>query len=266
MTSPILEMRNLNFSYNSGTPILHDINISITKGQNVGLVGESGSGKSTLLRLLLGIHRPTEGHILFAQKELSLKNREQARKFRSQVQVVFQDPYSSLDPRQRIDKLIAEPLRSLGLAKDANPSGGRADIRDWIENEVVEALKSVGLPADCARRYPDEFSGGQRQRIAIARAIVCKPQVLLADEPVSALDVSTRVRVIELIAELGTTKDLTIVMVSHDLAVVSALCKKSIVLENGVIVEQGDTAAVLGAPSHRYTQRLIESLPRLPTN
>lgn len=264
MQSPILETRNLHFSYRSGAPILNDVNISIIKGQNVGLVGESGSGKSTILRLLLGIHRPTQGHILFAGEELSLRDKEQARRFRSQVQVVFQDPYSSLDPRQRVDQLIAEPLRSLGIAKDANPGSSRAGINDWTENEVVEALKSVGLPADSARRYPDEFSGGQRQRIAIARAIVCKPQVLLADEPVSALDVSTRVRVIDLIAELGATKGLTIVMVSHDLAVVAALCKKSIVLERGVVVEQGETATVLGSPSHKYTQRLIESLPRLP--
>lgn len=266
MTSPILETRNLNFSYKPGVPILNDVNISIMRGQNVGLVGESGSGKSTILRLLLGIHHPTQGRILFAGEGLSLKNKEQARKFRSQVQVVFQDPYSSLDPRQRVDQLIAEPLRSLGLAKDANPKGNRASVNEWIENEVVEALKSVDLPADSAKRYPDEFSGGQRQRIAIARAIVCKPQVLLADEPVSALDVSTRVRVIDLIAELGVTKGLTIVMVSHDLAVVAALCKQSIVLERGVVVEQGLTATVLGAPSHPYTQRLIESLPRLPVN
>jgi len=266
MENPILQTRNLHFSYHSGAPILHDVNISIMKGQNVGLVGESGSGKSTILRLLLGIHRPTKGQILFAGEELSLKNKEQARRFRSQVQVVFQDPYSSLDPRQRVDQLISEPLRSLGIAKDANPGANRNVINEWIENEVIESLKSVGLPADSAGRYPDEFSGGQRQRIAIARAIVCKPQVLLADEPVSALDVSTRVRVIDLIAELGETKGLTIVMVSHDLAVVAALCKKSIVLEHGVVVEQGETATVLGAPSHRYTQKLIDSLPRLPVS
>lgn len=266
MDTPILQTSNLNFSYHSGSPILHDVNISIMKGQNVGLVGESGSGKSTILRLLLGIHRPTEGKILFAGKELSLKDKEQARRFRSQVQVVFQDPYSSLDPRQRIDQLIAEPLRSLGLANDANPGANRKSLRAWVENEVVEALKSVDLPADSAMRYPDEFSGGQRQRIAIARAIVCKPQILLADEPVSALDVSTRVRVIDLISELGETRGLTIVMVSHDLAVVAALCKQSVVLEHGIIVEQGETATVLGAPSHRYTQKLIESLPRLPVS
>lgn len=266
MTSPILEARDLQFSYQSGIPILNDVNISITKGRNVGLVGESGSGKSTILRLLLGINRPSEGEILFEGEVLSLRNKEQARKFRSQVQVVFQDPYSSLDPRQRIDRLIAEPLRSLGIAKDANAGKTRAEINRWVENEVTETLKSVGLSADSSRRYPDEFSGGQRQRIAIARAIVCKPRVLLADEPVSALDVSTRVRVIELIAELGESMGLTIVMVSHDLAVVAALCQQSVVLERGVVVEQGETAQVLGSPSHKYTKRLIESLPRLPIN
>lgn len=264
MSTPILQTKNVDFSYRAGSPVLHDINIAITEGQNVGLVGESGSGKSTILRLLLGMHAPTQGEILFSGAQLSLKDREQARRFRSTVQVVFQDPYSSLDPRQRIDQLIAEPLRSLGLGQEANPGASRLTVRNWIENEVVEALRAVDLPADAASRYPDEFSGGQRQRIAIARAIVCKPKVLLADEPVSALDVSTRVRVIDLIAELGRTKAMTIVMVSHDLAVVAALCQQSIVLEKGVVVEQGATASVLGAPQHQYTQRLIESLPRLP--
>jgi ABC-type dipeptide/oligopeptide/nickel transport system ATPase subunit len=266
MESTTLETRNLNFSYHSGAPILNDINISIRKGQNVGLVGESGSGKSTLLRLLLGIHRPTAGHILFEGEELALGNKAQARKFRSKVQVVFQDPYSSLDPRQRVDQLIAEPLRSLGMAKEATSGQSRAALRGWIDNEVQEALRSVGLPANSARRYPDEFSGGQRQRIAIARAIVCKPEVLLADEPVSALDVSTRVHVIDLLAQLGQSRGLTIVMVSHDLAVVAALCQQTIVLEKGVVVEQGLTSDVLGAPSQTYTRKLIDSLPRLPVN
>lgn len=264
MTSTILEARNLDFAYHTTAPILKNINVTVTKGCNIGLVGESGSGKSTLLRLMLGILRPTQGQLLFSGKELALSDKEQARKFRSQIQVVFQDPYSSLDPRQRVDQLIAEPLRSLELAKEANVGESRAAVREWLDYQVVDALASVGLPADSARRYPDEFSGGQRQRIAIARAIVCKPQVLLADEPVSALDVSTRVRIIELLAELGQSRGLTIVMVSHDLAVVAALCKHTVVLENGIVVEQGETAAVLGAPSHPYTRKLIESLPRLP--
>lgn len=266
MTSIILESRNVDFAYRTAVPILNNINVAVTRGRNIGLVGESGSGKSTLLRLMLGILRPTQGQILFSGKELALSDKEQARKFRSHVQVVFQDPYSSLDPRQRIDQLVAEPLRSLGLVKKANVGKNRAAVREWVDYQVVDALRSVGLPADSARRYPDEFSGGQRQRIAIARAIVCKPQVLLADEPVSALDVSTRVRVIELLAELGQTRGLTIVMVSHDLAVVAALCKQTVVLEKGTVVEQGETVAVLGAPSHPYTRKLIESLPRLPIN
>jgi ABC-type microcin C transport system duplicated ATPase subunit YejF len=168
------------------------------------------------------------------------------------VQTVFQDPYSSLDPRQRIDRIVAEPLRGLGFA------GDRAA-------RVAEALASVGLDEDTAGRYPHEFSGGQRQRIAIARAIVCRPRVLLADEPVSALDLTTRVRIIDLLAELCQTHDLTILLVSHDLGVVATLCPQVAVLENGRIVEQGDTRAVLGAPSHPYTKRLLESVPRLPS-
>lgn len=252
----ILEARNLEFEYRHGVPVLKAVDVAIYEGENVGIVGESGSGKSTLLRLLLGIHRPTRGEILFSGQKLNLSDREKTREFRSKVQVVFQDPYSSLDPRQRIDRLIAEPLHSLGLTKNRS--------KQWVDDKVMEALASVGLSDELARRYPSEFSGGQRQRIAIARAIVCSPKVLLADEPVSALDVSTRVHIIELLAQLGRTRGLTIVMVSHDLAVVAALCKQTIVLEHGVIVEAGNTGSVLGSPNQPYTQNLIASLPRLP--
>ena len=257
----LLQTKDLNFSYRTATPILKNINVAITEGVNVGLVGESGSGKSTLLRLLLGILKPTTGEIFFEGEKLSLDDKSQAKIFRSQVQVVFQDPYSSLDPRQRIDRLIAEPLISLGL-NEKNGSDKKAQ-NTWVTEQVVSALEAVGLSADSAKRYPDEFSGGQRQRIAIARAIVCKPRVLLADEPVSALDVTTRVHIIELLRDLGLMHNLTIVTVSHDLAVVASLCKETIVLERGVVVEQGLTSQVLGAPSHPYTKKLIESLPRL---
>lgn len=256
MSNRIIEARNLNFEYRRGAPVLKDIDVSVFEGENIGIVGESGSGKSTLLRLMLGIRRPTQGEMLFSGEALDLSNRDKAREFRKIVQVVFQDPYSSLDPRQRIDRLIAEPLHSLGLAKNKS--------KKWVEDQVFEAIRSVGLADESSRRYPNEFSGGQRQRIAIARAIVCNPKVLLADEPVSALDVSTRVHVIDLLAQLGKTRGLTIVMVSHDLAVVAALCKQTVVLENGVVVEQGNTAAVLGSPNQPYTQKLLESLPRLP--
>jgi ABC-type glutathione transport system ATPase component len=254
----ILEARQVGFAYRGAAPVLTDVSIAITPGRSVALVGESGAGKTTLLRLLLGLTRPTSGQVLFDGAPLSLRDRGQMREFRRNVQTVFQDPYSSLDPRQRVGRIVAEPLRSLGLTA-AQPGGAPADRR------VAAALEVVGLPADAALRYPHEFSGGQRQRIAIARAIVCEPRVLLADEPVSALDVSTRVRVVDLLAELGESHGLTVVMVSHDLSVVAMLCRHTAVLERGRIVEQGDTASVLGSPSHPYTRRLVDSVPRLPS-
>jgi ABC-type microcin C transport system duplicated ATPase subunit YejF len=175
------------------------------------------------------------------------------RRFRRSVQCVFQDPYSSLDPRRRVGSIVSEPLRSLGI-----------DSRSTAAPKVAEALERVGLPADAAERYPHEFSGGQRQRIAIARATVCDPRVLLADEPVSALDVTTRVKVVDLLNELKQEQGLTLVMVSHDLSVVASLCERTAVLESGHIVEQGETGQVLGAPAHPYTRRLVDSVPRLP--
>ncbi|MDP9792783.1 ABC-type glutathione transport system ATPase component [Catenuloplanes nepalensis] len=251
MTEPIIEAASVGFAYRAGVPALADVSLAVHAGRSVALVGESGAGKTTLLRLLLGLARPTAGEIRFDGAPL---HRGRLREYRRSVQTVFQDPYSSLDPRQRVDRIVAEPLRGLGVA------AGRAE-RD---RRVAEALDSVGLPADAATRYPHEFSGGQRQRIAIARAIVCHPRVLLADEPVSALDLTTRVKIIDLLAELRATRDLTLLLVSHDLGVVATLCAHTAVLERGRIVEQGDTAAVLGAPSHPYTRKLLGSVPRLP--
>ncbi|MER5642979.1 ATP-binding cassette domain-containing protein [Streptosporangium sp. NPDC002524] len=256
---PILEAREVGFTYRGASaPVLSDVSFQVLPGRSTALVGESGAGKTTLLRLLLGLAVPTAGRILFDGTPLSPRDRGRMRAFRRGVQTVFQDPYSSLDPRQRVSRIVAEPLRSLGLVPAARWNSSAADLR------VAAALEAVGLPADAARRYPHEFSGGQRQRIAIARAIVCEPRVLLADEPVSALDVSTRVRVIDLLAELRESHGLTVVMVSHDLAVVAMLCDHTAVLERGRIVEQGDTATVLGSPAHPYTRRLIDSMPRLP--
>ncbi|MYZ37933.1 MULTISPECIES: ABC transporter ATP-binding protein [unclassified Streptomyces] len=254
MTAPILAARDAGFAYRGSPPVLHGVSLDITAGRSVGLVGESGAAKTTVLRLLLGLTRPTSGRILFDGDELRLRDRELMRRFRRGVQSVFQDPYSSLDPRQRVGGIVSEPLRSLGLSK----SRGGDDPR------VAAALEAVGLPADAADRYPHEFSGGQRQRVAIARATVCEPRVLLADEPVSALDVTTRVRIVDLLIELKETRGLTVAMVSHDLSVVAALCEWTAVLEHGRIVEQGDTASVLGSPSHPYSRRLIASVPRLP--
>ncbi|GAA1892262.1 ABC transporter ATP-binding protein [Asanoa iriomotensis] len=245
----ILEARDVGFRYADGAPVLSGVSFGVTPGRSVALVGESAAGKTTLLRLLLGLRRPTSGVVLFQGQPLPTGHRA-ARPFRRHVQTVFQDPYSSLDPRQKVSRIVAEPLRALGFTDHGS--------------RVAAALDAVGLPADTADRYPHEFSGGQRQRIAIARAIAVEPTVLLADEPVSALDVTTKVRVIDLLAELRATRGLTLVMVSHDLAAVASLCDDTVVLERGRVVEQGPTSEVLGGPRDPYTQRLIASIPRLP--
>ncbi|MEU5398271.1 ABC transporter ATP-binding protein [Streptomyces sp. NPDC005963] len=252
--TPVLELDDVSFTYRGRTaPVVQNIALTVEQGQSLALVGESGAGKTTLLRLLLGLTSPTAGAVRFDGDELRLRDRELMRRFRRSVQCVFQDPYSSLDPRRRVGHIVSEPLRSLGL-----------DTRATAGPKVAAALERVGLSADAAERYPHEFSGGQRQRIAIARATVCGPRVLLADEPVSALDVTTRVKVVDLLNELKRDHGLTMVMVSHDLSVVASLCERTAVLENGRIVEQGATADVLVTPRHPYTARLVASVPRLP--
>jgi ABC-type microcin C transport system duplicated ATPase subunit YejF len=246
----ILELQNVSYRYLAGALALDDVSIGVAAGQSVGLVGESGSGKSTIVRLMLALARPTSGAVLFEGQPIGPAR---MRAFRASVQTVFQDPYSSLDPRQRIESIVAEPLRSLGLARGAD-----------ARSQVTEALAAVGLPADTLDRYPHEFSGGQRQRIAIARATVCHPRLLLADEPVSALDVTTRIQVIDLLAELQASTGLAILMVSHDLSAVAALCEQTVVLNRGRVVETGQTAAILTNPREEYTRRLVAAVPRLP--
>ncbi|GGA63250.1 ABC transporter ATP-binding protein [Pelagibacterium lentulum] len=244
----LLDVENLAFGYAKDRQILKEVSFAVQRGVNVGLVGESGSGKSTILRLLLGLERAQGGQIRFSGQVVDPKDRNFMRAYRKSVQPVFQDPYSSLDPRQRVDAIISEPLRSLKVDVDHSRA-------------VDAALEAVGLPRDAQKRYPHEFSGGQRQRIAIARAIVSRPDLLLADEAVSALDLSTRVRIVDLFKRLSET--LTVVLVSHDLGVVAALCEEIIILERGTIVEQGKTREILAAPRHPYTQRLLNSIPRL---
>ncbi|MCM2457982.1 ABC transporter ATP-binding protein [Rhizobium sp. CG4] len=245
----LLNLSNVSFSYTAGKPVLYDINLTLAAGSNLGIVGESGSGKTTMLKLLLGLQRASAGQVSFRGEALDIKNSGFMRGFRRSVQAVFQDPYSSLDPRQRVFDIIAEPLRSLKIETD-------------IMQAVSQALAAVDLPADALRRYPHEFSGGQRQRIAIARAIVSNPDLIIADEVVSALDLSTRARIIELLRDLS--KRMTFVVVSHDIALVALLCDQLIVLEKGRIVEQGATRDILANPSHIYTQNLLASTPRMP--
>jgi ABC-type glutathione transport system ATPase component len=246
----ILELQNVSYRYRKGALALDDVSIGIDEGQSVGLVGESGSGKSTIVRLMLALAKPSSGAVLFDGAPVTPAT---TRRFRASVQTVFQDPYSSLDPRQSIESIVAEPLRSLGIAR-----GGEARAM------VAASLASVGLSADALARYPHEFSGGQRQRIAIARATVCHPRLLLADEPVSALDVTTRIQVIDLLAELRASAGLAILMVSHDLSAIAALCDQTVVLNAGRVVESGPTTTILSAPREDYTRRLVRAVPRLP--
>ncbi|MDN4598502.1 ABC transporter ATP-binding protein [Leifsonia virtsii] len=250
----ILELQEAGLRYRrASTPALDDVSFAVEEGRSLGIVGESGAGKTTALSLLLGLARPTSGAVLFDGRPLDARDRQGMRAFRRSVQPVFQDPYSSLDPRQSVGRIVGEPLASLGIARGADAKG-----------RVAAALEAVALPADAAGRYPHEFSGGQRQRIAIARAIVSRPRVLLADEPVSALDVTTRIQIIELLGELARSEGMTVVMVSHDLSVVASLCADTVVLRAGRVVEHGPTADVLGAPRDPYTRRLLASVPRLP--
>ncbi|QDY75957.1 ABC transporter ATP-binding protein [Streptomyces qinzhouensis] len=249
----LLAADRVSYAYRpNGRPVLDEVSLAVGPGESLAVVGESGTGKTTLLRLLLGLAAPTTGTVRFEGEELRPRDRALMRRFRAGVQCVFQDPYASLDPRRRVGDTVAEPLRSLGLAnrREAVP-------------RVAAALTAVGLPPDAAGRYPHEFSGGQRQRIAIARATVCDPRVLLADEPVSALDVTTRVKVVDLLRQLREKHGLALVMVSHDLSVVASLCDRTAVLEGGRVVESGPTEAVLGAPAHPYTARLVASVPSL---
>ncbi|TDP91424.1 peptide/nickel transport system ATP-binding protein [Leucobacter luti] len=228
---------------------LRGISFEVPRGGRLGVVGESGSGKSTLLRILAGLDQPTSGSAIVAGNEVAGAKESQLRQLRQQLQIVFQDPMGSLDPRMTVEQIIAEPLLVRGRNETA---ADRSRL-------VAEMLEAVGLPASAAERFPHQFSGGQRQRISIARALICRPQVVVADEPVSALDVSVRAQVLNLLADLVDEYGLTLVFVSHDLNVVRHLCDSVIVMQSGEIVEAGDTESVYRDPQHPYTQRLIAS-------
>ncbi|SDE38789.1 peptide/nickel transport system ATP-binding protein [Paracoccus isoporae] len=245
----LFRLSDVSFGYDPATPVLHSVSLALEEGENLGILGESGSGKSTLLRLMLGLAAPDDGVIEADGSVLDITSRRRMQAHRRFAQPVFQDPYSSLDPRMRIGKALAEPHAALGLDGD-------------VGQEIARVLQAVGLPQDSTARRPRAFSGGQRQRIAVARALIARPRVLLADEPVSALDLSTRVRVIDLLSDLS--QEVTLVLVSHDVAIVAALCPRLVVLQHGRAVEAGATADILSDPQHDYTRMLLSSLPRLP--
>lgn len=239
------------------TRALDGVDLTVRRGQRLGIVGESGSGKTTLLRLLTALDRPSAGTLDFEGRSLIRPDRQTLARLRSQVQLVFQDPRSSLDPRMKVAQIVAEPLRS--------PLLRRAQTLDQpISERVRQVLDEVGLEPDSADRFPHEFSGGQRQRIAIARALAPRPGVLIADEPVSALDVSVRAQVLNLLTDLVDSSALTLVFVSHDLAVVRHLCHDLVVLRHGQVVESGELEQVWNHPQADYTAELIAARPRLP--
>jgi peptide/nickel transport system ATP-binding protein len=227
---------------------LRGVSFTMQAGTSLGIVGESGSGKSTLARLVMALEAPTSGRVTLLGRDLSTLPAAELMAARRDFQLVFQDPYGSLDPRQRVQRIVAEPLLTIGTSE--------ATAR------VAEALDAVGLRASDAAKYPHEFSGGQRQRIAIARALITRPKLIVADEPVSALDVSVQAQVLNLLADLQQRFGVTYLFVSHDLAVVDHVCDEVAVMYSGRIVEQGSPDVLFRASAHPYTRALIAALPQ----
>ena len=249
------EFRRPRTSLTQAPPVVHavhDVTLEIAAGERFGIVGESGSGKSTLLRLIAGLDRPTSGEVVIEGRPIHDQSLRRLGWLRRRLQMVFQDPMSSLDPRMRVRDIVAEPL--VGQRIGDGPSR-RA--------RVLELLEAVGLSADAADRYPHQFSGGQRQRISVARALAPNPDILLADEPVSALDVSVRAQVLNLIDAVVEEFDLTLLFVSHDLSVVRHVCDRVAVMQRGEVVEVAPTEQLYADPQHPYTAQLLASVPRL---
>jgi peptide/nickel transport system ATP-binding protein len=260
--APLLEVCSLVKTYRSpgvgpfarknARPALAGVSFSVQQGRSFGIVGESGSGKSTLARIALALDRPDSGMVRLQGRSLFDLSRRELREARAHMQMIFQDPYGSLDPRQRVEKIVAEPLAALGGATGAER---RARVR--------ASLEAVGLKASDAQKHPHEFSGGQRQRIAIARALITRPRLVIADEPVSALDVSVQAQTLNLMSDLEREAGVTFLLISHDLGVVAHICETTAVMYRGRIVELGETAALFANPAHPYTRELVDATPRL---
>jgi peptide/nickel transport system ATP-binding protein len=252
-TSPLLALHGVGKRYVlprerllAAAPVvdaLVDIELAVNPGRSLGVVGESGSGKSTLARIAMALEPPSAGRVEFLGRDLNALGAAALREARRDFQMVFQDPYGSLDPRQAVGRIVAEPLWQ----------GSGAER----ERAVAEALEAVGLRASDARKYPHEFSGGQRQRIAIARALITRPKLIVADEPVSALDVSVQAQVLNLLIELQQRYGVTYLLISHDLAVVDHVCDEVVVMQHARIVERGETARIFRDPQHPYTRALM---------
>ncbi len=261
MSTPLLEVRDLTRRYKlPRESLLHappmvdalkGVSLHIESGRSLGVVGESGSGKSTLARLVMALEAPTSGSVRLLGRDLNQLPREELRLARRDFQMVFQDPYGSLDPRQTVERIVAEPLRAQGGVTLAEQ-----------REQAAQSLASVGLRGSDMSKYPHEFSGGQRQRIAIARALITRPKLIVADEPVSALDVSVQAQVLNLMQDLQQRFDVTYLLISHDLAVVNHLCEEIAVIYQGLVVEQASPETLFQAAAHPYTRALLDAVPR----
>jgi peptide/nickel transport system ATP-binding protein len=254
--APLLEVQNLtkHFKVRGGflgskayVQAVDNVSLTLRPGETLGLVGESGCGKTTTGRMLVGLIEPTAGSIRFEGRDIT---RRRTRKDRQDIQIIFQDPYSSLNPRHTVGKIIAMPM----VVNDIVPPGG-------VKKRVQELLELVGLNPEHYNRFPHEFSGGQRQRIGVARALALRPKLIVADEPVSALDVSIQAQVINLLRELQREMDLAFVFIAHDLSVVRHFCERVGVMYLGKLVEVGDRDQIYGAPAHPYTRALLSAVP-----
>lgn len=267
---PLLEIRNLTKVFPGGIRAVDDVSLDIQPGETLGLIGESGSGKSTLGRLILRLIDATSGSIAFEGRDLLSASSGDMRRLRRDMQVIFQDPFASLDPRFRVEDIIAEPLiihgnrerHDFGRAAEG-ASRSAASAAEGTKQRVSELLRAVGLDESARRRYPHEFSGGQRQRIGIARALALRPKFIVCDEPVSALDVSVGAQIINLLAQLQRDFGLTYLFISHSMPVVRYLATRIAVMYKGKIVEVGDTGLITHNPVHPYTRSLLEATPEL---
>lgn len=254
MSDSVLHVKNLTQRFGHGEhamTALDDVSLEVRRGETLGLVGESGSGKSTLARAILLMRHATAGTIEFDGTDITGLRGAALRRHRRRVQMVFQDPNDSLDPRFTVARSVAEPLIAAGFAG--------ADRK----RRVQESLEQVGLPADASGRYPHEFSGGQRQRIAIARAMAARPEFVVLDEPTSALDVSVQAQVLNLLVRLQEETGVTYLFITHNLSVVHHVAHRVAVMRDGQIVEEGTGEQVMSEPSHPYTRELLESMPVL---
>ena len=232
--------------------VLHGVSLSLKQGESLGIVGESGSGKSTLARSVMGLEKPQFGSVTINGKDIYSLGRAELKAARKEFQAIFQDPYGSLDPRHSVRRILAESVVSLESATTAENR----------EERIRQVLEAVGLSASAADKYPHEFSGGQRQRIAIARALITRPKLIVADEPVSALDVSIQAQVLNLMMDLQEQFGLSYLFISHDLGVMRVITDRVAVIHLGRIVEEGPTNEVFDNPQHPYTQALVNAVPK----